>query len=278
MALMRASRAVQILVVVVVLATPACSRNRGKVLAGALRQPTNPVIVGTSVYVDTVVDGPVSVGGRFPQEHFRVEVPLNGGPPRTAPLGYPLAPDIAAEISAFSRWDVKATVQDGSDLYVGTSFYGDGRAGADSEHPAGMVARIHLPGGAPVVLASGQSVGGLALDATGIYWVNGCPDGSSQVVRLSRAGGALVVLASREHYRNFLTLDEARIYWASSGGTIRSIAKGGGRVSTLTSFEGQITGLAVGPDVVVWTILSMGVVEKRDMGMILPGVLMAVPK
>jgi len=275
MALMRAGSTLCVLFAVLALAAPACSRDRSKILAGPFEMPTHPVIVGNRVYLDTVVSGPVGVRGVYLQEHFRVEVPLNGDPPRTSALEHSPAPDPALATVASTLGEIGAAVRDGSDLYVGTTYGGNGKTGADKRRPAGTLSRIHSDG-APVVLASNQDITALVLDATSIYWLNGGFDGSGQLVRLSRAGGSPVVLASREDYPSFIALDETRIYWASDRGTIRTMEKTGGWITTLASFHGRPTGLAVGPDLVVWTMF--GVEEKRDLALVLPGVLMAVPK
>jgi hypothetical protein len=111
-----------------------------------------------------------------------------------------------------------------------------------------------------------------------IYWTNYGPEGRSEVVRLGRAGGSPLVLASEESSPRFLALDATRIYWACRDGVIRSVDKTGGQVSTVTSFAGELTGLAVGADVVVWTVRSQGHERNGDLDLILPGALMVAPK
>jgi hypothetical protein len=170
MAVRRASQVLHILVALLALTSQGCSRRRGKAL-GVMARPTNPVIVGANVYVDAVVYEPEAPrpGDEIGGEPVRIEVPLAGGTPRLLPMVAKPPADGAAQAAASKLGDVSATVRDGADLFVGTSFHGDGRPAADRAHPAGVVARIHLPGATPVVLATAQSVGELALDAGGIY-------------------------------------------------------------------------------------------------------------
>jgi hypothetical protein len=115
-----------------------------------------------------------------------------------------------------------------------------------------------LDGGAPVTLASGGTISGLAVDDTSAYWVV-----DDQVMKLPLAGGAATTLVSGLSNPGNLAVDDRYVYWVddSSNGSIGRVALDGGPPTTL--YAGcNPWGIAVDATSVYWTCSFAGTVMR----------------
>lgn len=108
-------------------------------------------------------------------------------------------------------------------------------------------------GGAPLVLASGESgAGGVAVDGTDVFWTTATNPGS--IKRAPKSGGVKVALTGSEERPYRLALDATHVYFAAyAGGTLRRVPKLGGVVETLASGATAPLAVTVGDDSVYWT-------------------------
>lgn len=87
------------------------------------------------------------------------------------------------------------------------------------------------------VLASSQiNATGLTFDANNIYWANaGNIAGGGKIMKMSRAGGQPVELATEAGSPTVLAIDGSFVYWAGEDVPLKKVAIGGGVVTTLSS-------------------------------------------
>jgi hypothetical protein len=111
----------------------------------------------------------------------------------------------------------------------------------------GTVMRCPKTGGAPGVVASSQTgltmPQALGVDQTSVYWL------TEQAVRKGpKAGGSPTDLATSEIGLTALALDAGHVYWVSfnaGDGTLKSVAKNGGAVTTLATGLNRPMGIAL---------------------------------
>jgi len=132
--------------------------------------------------------------------------------------------------------------------------------------PPGYVMQTSTGGGTATVLASGAPCS-VAVDATSIYWMDGCTafDGGNPIGSVMKepiGGGAATTLASGQtlpasaaYAPIGFAVDATSVYWTTSDSVLK-VSTGGGTVITLASgqtFPGWSTALAVDATSVYWT-------------------------
>jgi len=120
----------------------------------------------------------------------------------------------------------------------------------------------------PIKLASGQNRPlDLRLDSENIYWINSGRNqrGTGEVVKASKAGGQVTVLAGGEDVITGIDVDGASVYWTSMRGVFKVPKAGGGPVTELHHAEkgaGGPTIVAARPPIVYVGITHF----KADLG------------
>lgn len=160
-------------------------------------------------------------------------VDLSGGAPPTAihktPLGGGAGVSLAGGSYTITEWVIDAT-----NVYYFTD--------------AGDVMSAPLAGGATTTIATGQAtssnIGGLAVDATNLYWAIYDPT-NGKIIKMPRGGGATTTLASGLVNPAAVATDGTDVYWTAQGtmssgyadGTVAKVPVGGGSVTTLATGE-----------------------------------------
>jgi hypothetical protein len=105
----------------------------------------------------------------------------------------------------------------------------------------GLVARVSLKGGAPVVAASivGYAVDIVLTDTTLILAESHPADSTGLILRIPLGGGDRVVLAPTLNLRPGIATDGRNVYFADDQGT-KSVPVAGGDVRTLSTETGQL--------------------------------------
>jgi hypothetical protein len=96
------------------------------------------------------------------------------------------------------------------------------------------------------IVADEYSIGGLAVDATNVYWSAG---GDLKTVALT--GGTPTVLAPGTAVA--IAVDATNVYWADKAGSIYKVPIGGGAATVVASWQGIPAGLAIDATNVYWT-------------------------
>jgi hypothetical protein len=101
----------------------------------------------------------------------------------------------------------------------------------------GYVLKVPKAGGEVVMLASGDRLSGIAVDATSVYWVAGTSDASSGAIeRVAVGGGTPTTLATRPGPPAHLAVDDSYVYWSEQmDGAIMKVALAGGASTTVAS-------------------------------------------
>jgi hypothetical protein len=100
---------------------------------------------------------------------------------------------------------------DGTNLYFTTS------GGWTNPIPAAALRSLPATGGAPVLLASPDNPGDLAVDANNVYFTVH----DDTIMKLAKHGGTPTALATQLNHPVALVLDAASVYWINSGdGTV----------------------------------------------------------
>jgi len=119
-------------------------------------------------------------------------------------------------------------------------------------------------GGAPTILASGQSgLGAIATDGTSVYWTNGS-DGTVMRCAVGGCGGNPTLLASGQQSPGEIAVDATSVYWTNGGtpqnsptptsdGTVMKCARDGGIPTLLASGQTRPRGIAVDAANVYWS-------------------------
>lgn len=135
------------------------------------------------------------------------------------------------------------------DLYWAESNYSTGN---------GAIKRCPIGGGAPVTLASSNSMGagngirGLSADGSGVYWIQGGQSSASlpgAVCKVDLTGGVPTTLVPGLADAFGLAVDGTWIYWVEYN-SVRRVPKAGGQVQTLASALGELHGIALDSDYV----------------------------
>ncbi len=125
----------------------------------------------------------------------------------------------------------------------------------------------------PVVLAQGEPhLGGLAVDATSVYWVNeeGFGFGSKGAVKkTSLLGGATPYLADSQAFPVGIAVSATEVYWTNAGdGTVGRAPLSGGTAAGGALGQSKPWGIAVDGTSVYWTnyMSPAGSVMKAPLG------------
>jgi len=118
-----------------------------------------------------------------------------------------------------------------------------------------------------VMLASGLTCPwGMAIDATSVYWTTcGDPTGG-YVLKVPKAGGEVVTLASGDRLSG-IAVDATSVYWVAgtsdaSSGAIMKVTVGGGTPKTLATRPGPPAHLALDDSYVYWSEQMGGAIMK----------------
>jgi hypothetical protein len=112
-----------------------------------------------------------------------------------------------------------------------------------------------------VVLATDQgSIGGLAVDASGVYWTIrgdevGIGDGA--IASVTPTGGSAATLAPNQNYPGAIALAAPTAYWVNATTIVRE-AEAGGSASVMATDINNLLGIAVDSTNVYWTTAGEG--------------------
>jgi hypothetical protein len=114
---------------------------------------------------------------------------------------------------------------------------------------AGNVVKAPISGAGPVTpLAAIAGAGGIAVDATYVYWAD-----SSTVKRVPIAGGAASTLVSNVGSPGFLAVDATNLYWTGVSSALFRLPLGTSTSTTLMNSGATLSYAAVGPSTFYWS-------------------------
>jgi hypothetical protein len=123
---------------------------------------------------------------------------------------------------------------------------------------------VPIAGGASTLVSS-VPAGAMVLDETNFYFTSS----NGSIVKLPRAGGAPVTLATGDYDPTGIAVDGAYVYWTNEQGidqsSVRRVPIVGGAVETLASNQGDATAIAVDDKNVYWLCTtSNGSIRKMN--------------
>jgi len=137
----------------------------------------------------------------------------------------------------------------------------------------GSLMKAPIAGGAwtelatgPVAQLSDPSQRGLALDADNVYWINSATGQSDgQVLKVSKNGGQVTVLADHEFHPDAIAVDSMNVYYTTLGwgfldnpvalGRVLKVPVTGGTPTVIASGQSSPTALVVDSSNVYWANL-----------------------
>jgi hypothetical protein len=133
-----------------------------------------------------------------------------------------------------------------------------------SSNSTGLVMSVPLVGGNAAPVATEQAFpSNIAVDSSGVYWVNQsvcnafpCQSTVGTVVMLATGSTTPVTLATLPAQPGAMALDATNVYWGTNDGRVMTIAKsatGGGTATTLAYYETNVGSLVVAGGNVYWT-------------------------
>ena len=107
-----------------------------------------------------------------------------------------------------------------------------------TETEGGRVVKVPIGGGAPVVLAAGQSEPtGIVVDAANVYWTTQGSNSGNSVMKVPIGGGAPITLASGQGTPFGVAVDATSVYWTnlSDNHAVMTVAIDGGTPTVLAA-------------------------------------------
>ncbi|MGD0529677.1 MAG: hypothetical protein ABSE49_31360 [Polyangiaceae bacterium] len=177
-----------------------------------------------------------------------MKVPLSGGAPVTLANDPQYATALAVSPSTL-YWVDPSGPQDEVDA---------------SSNTTGLVMSVPLGGGNAVPVATDQAFpSNVAVDSSGVYWVNQtvcnsfpCQATVGTVMMLPTGSTTPVTLASVPAQPAALALDATNVYWGTNDGRVMMVPKsatGGGTPTTLAYYETNVGSLVVAGSDLYWT-------------------------
>jgi hypothetical protein len=127
-----------------------------------------------------------------------------------------------------------------------------------SEVPAGgsgVLWSSPVGGGSPKIVTQGPTVmdvGGLAVDATDLYWTLGIINDGA-VYGVPTGGGTMTTLATGQQQPGPIVVDSANVYWANVYSIMKYPKPAGPAVALATALSARVMGIAVDATYVYWT-------------------------
>jgi hypothetical protein len=201
-----------------------------------------------------------------------MKVPIAGGAATTLASGTATATSVVL-VSGVLFW-VTASDEQGQ-LLPGTDLQ-------QTAFASTSLLSMPVGGGTPVTVATGVTTslpypddggdfaraGTLLADASRVYW----PDGNSQVLAVSAAGGSPTALATGQVHPVGLALDSQNLYWVNHGsgwpsggadGAVMKVPLAGGAAISLASGQNAPVAVAVDGTSIYWTTST---VDASHMG------------
>jgi hypothetical protein len=157
---------------------------------------------------------------------------------------------------ATSQWHVSGIAVDDSYVYF-------------TDDWSYVVQRVPLGGGSVTMLAPGDSPGGVAVDATSVYWADFYSIKKAPKTGLVGGGTPTVVVAGQTGIYS-ITLDATNLYWSdASAGTVNMIPIAGGEPRILATGQLSPGKIVVGPTTVYWVNFGTGGLSSSSDGSVM---------